>query len=512
VGGTEFADSSNPSLYWSSSNGTGLSSALRYIPEGGWNEPLDSSSQPQVASSGGGVSKVIPTPGWQAGVGVPSARSGRYTPDVAFSASLHDGYFACFAAAGETCALSGSSYGFEYFAGTSAAAPSMAGVAALLNQKRGAAQGNLNPTLYATFAASPALFHDVTVSTSGVSSCSVSTPSMCNNSIPSAAALSGGQAGFLVGTGYDEVTGLGSLDVGAFLGGSSTTITPTVTVTPSATTIATSQAITVAVVVTAGSSNPTPTGLVSLTGGGYTSSPTTLSAGAANFSIPAGALNGGTDALTAVYTPDSASAKTYSGADGSATVTVTAPPPFLITGSSLTVTPGATSGNTATITITPSGGFTGTVYLSANLTSFPAGVTTLPLISLGSTTPVTITGTSAVTATLTVTTSAASAGGCTAANQGPPTAPWVPGSAVLAGLLLLGVPVRRRGWRALVGMLVLLAALATGATACNTSQTTSNCSSSGSNGAATSAGTYTVTINGASGVTFESGTINLTVQ
>ena len=71
-----------------------------YIPEGGWNEPLNSKSSPQVAASGGGVSRVIPTPAWQTGTGVPAARSGRYTPDVSFSASCHDGYFGCMAAEG----------------------------------------------------------------------------------------------------------------------------------------------------------------------------------------------------------------------------------------------------------------------------------------------------------------------------------------------------------------------------------------------------------------------------
>jgi hypothetical protein len=148
---------------------------------------------------------------------VPAARSGRYTPDVSFSASGHDGYFGCFAAGGNSCVSSGGSYTFEYFYGTSAAAPGMAGVAALLDQKLGAAQGNLNPEIYQLAAGVAAVFHDVTVATSGVTSCSVTVPSMCNNSIPSATGLTGGQAGYLVGTGYDEVTGLGSLDVGNFL-------------------------------------------------------------------------------------------------------------------------------------------------------------------------------------------------------------------------------------------------------------------------------------------------------
>ncbi|MGB6745872.1 MAG: protease pro-enzyme activation domain-containing protein, partial [Terracidiphilus sp.] len=136
VGGTEFNDASDPSTYWSSANGTGLKSVLSYIPEGGWNEPGTSGST-QVASSGGGVSVYnTPSPSWQTGTGVPAALAGRYTPDVSFSASCHDGYFGCRAAAGGSCiAGSSGSYDFVGFCGTSAAAPGMAGVAALLNQK-----------------------------------------------------------------------------------------------------------------------------------------------------------------------------------------------------------------------------------------------------------------------------------------------------------------------------------------------------------------------------------------
>ena len=137
MGGTEFNDTIDPAQYWSTDSNRNLASALSYIPEGGWNEPLNSSDGPQVAASGGGVSSVIPTPVWQTGAGVPAARSGRYTPDVAFSAANHDGYFGCLAAAGGTCvAGANGSFPFVVFSGTSASAPLMAGIAALLDGER----------------------------------------------------------------------------------------------------------------------------------------------------------------------------------------------------------------------------------------------------------------------------------------------------------------------------------------------------------------------------------------
>jgi hypothetical protein len=94
----------------------------------------------------------------------------------------------------------------------------MAGVAALVNQRSGSRQGNLNPTLY-RLAANTAngVFHDTTVASSGVTGCSVSIPSMCNNSTPSPTALTGGLAGYLLTAGYDLVTGWGSIDVNNLL-------------------------------------------------------------------------------------------------------------------------------------------------------------------------------------------------------------------------------------------------------------------------------------------------------
>lgn len=212
VGGTEFADTTNPGTYWHTSNGPGLGSAVGYIPEGAWNEPLNSTGGTQLAASGGGFSSIIPTPSWQATAGIPG-RQGRYSPDVSFSASIHDAYAKCLATTTGDCVTdSTGNFHFSTTAGTSAAAPDMAGIVALLNQKLGSAQGLLNPRLYA-LASVPGVFHDVTVATSGVTACGAAVPSMCNNSAPGPVTTTGGLAGYTVGPGYDLATGLGSIDV-----------------------------------------------------------------------------------------------------------------------------------------------------------------------------------------------------------------------------------------------------------------------------------------------------------
>jgi pseudomonalisin len=179
VGGTQFDDSVYPEQYWSASNGTGMSSALQYIPEVSWNESGWSGG---LWSTGGGASNVYSKPSWQVSPGVP-ADGKRDVPDISASAAIHDAYI---------IQIQGQSF---LVGGTSAAAPALASVMAMVNQKAGSAQGNANPNFYALAnlqlsAGGAAVFHDVT---SG------------SNSVP-------GVTGFNAGSGYDLATGLGSPD------------------------------------------------------------------------------------------------------------------------------------------------------------------------------------------------------------------------------------------------------------------------------------------------------------
>ncbi|MGC1535834.1 MAG: S53 family peptidase [Candidatus Sulfotelmatobacter sp.] len=179
VGGTEFNDLANPTLYWSPSNSSGTqASALSYIPEIVWN-----ASGPDYGlwASGGGASAVYAKPSWQAGTGVP-ADGKRDVPDVALSSAGHDGYLIY---------QNGELY---VVGGTSAASPSFAGVMALVVQNTAARQGNANVVFYSLAskqrAGGASVFHDTTIG---------------NNSVP-------GQAGFNATVGYDQATGLGSIN------------------------------------------------------------------------------------------------------------------------------------------------------------------------------------------------------------------------------------------------------------------------------------------------------------
>lgn len=327
-----------------------------------------------------------------------------------------------------------------------------------------------------------------------------------------AVALSGGNASVSIPPGT-LATGFNSVSV-SYSGDSNYTAVPvagsaaiivspaTVTVTPSSSSITTNQALSVTVTLSAGTGDPVPNGAVLLTSGSYGASANPVG-GVAAFTIPAGALPAGTDILTATL---QGGGNYLGGASGQATVTVAGPPPgFTISGTAVTVKTGASTGNASTITVTPSGGFTGGVALTAAVTSSPSGAQDLPTLSFGSTSPVTITGTAAGTATLTVGTTAP--GGCVQSDQAPREVFWGGGGAALACLLLLVVPVLRRRWRWALAMAPLVIVLAGGLLACGGGRANCNVVTPG-----TTPGTYAVTVTGTSGTSTATGTVTVTVQ
>ena len=184
-------------------------------------------------------------------------------------------------------------------------------------------------------------------------------------------------------------------------------------------------------------------------------------------------------------------------------------PGFSIKGTAVSVAPGAVTGNTSTITLTPSGGFTGNVTLTAVITTGPTGATNPPTMSFGSTSPVNIAGANAATATLTGATTAASSG-CSAGNRNAPGLPWsIPGGTALAVLALVAVP-RRRRWNKWFALALLLVCLVSGVSACGGSGGSKACSNVSIAG--TTPGAYVITVTGASGTITETGTVSLTVQ
>ena len=284
-------------------------------------------------------------------------------------------------------------------------------------------------------------------------------------------------------------------------------ITPAVTVTPASSTITTADPLALTVTVSGGGANPAPAGSVTLTSGSYTSTAAALSGGIAQITIPAGSLAISTDTVTATYTPDVASASIYNSATGTASATVSAAPIpgiALTNSGNITISPGATSGDTSTIAITPSGGFTGAVNLSCVVTTNLSNPTDAVTCALGSggtaSTSVTVSGTAPVTATLTALSTAESS----KANS-PLKGFFAGGGAALAALLLFGIPARRRSWRIVLGVVLLAAIL--GATV--------GCGGSGKSSGGTTAGAYSATVTGtdaATGKIASSTTVTVTVN
>lgn len=209
VGGTMFNDVSNPSRYWSSNQNV-WTTALSYIPENVWNETCTTSCgqfQAPLAAGGGGPSSVFPKPAWQSGVPNIPADGKRDLPDVSLTASLRDGYLLCF---GFSC--SGQNLLF-LIGGTSASAPSFAGIMALVDQKTNSRQGQANYVLYRLAAAqNNSQCNGSSTTTLPASTCVFNDVTVGNNSVPGETGYNTTNATYRSGVAYDMATGLGSVN------------------------------------------------------------------------------------------------------------------------------------------------------------------------------------------------------------------------------------------------------------------------------------------------------------
>ena len=453
-------------------------------------------------------------PIWQAGVtGIPSDGV-RDIPDVSFFAS--DGYVSGSAYLICVSDFAACSYSTrsepvaQEVGGTSVATPAMAGVMALINQKAGATQGSPNAELYKLAAQQPygscsaesvksssttCYFNDIDTGTIAMPCDFFNKSPNCLTTLSTFGSLDqiGILPGYSAGTGYDQATGLGSLNVAnvvnawpAVSSGSAVTVT----VTPAQTILNMSQTLVVTgTVASSPAGGVTPTGTVTLTAGIYTSPATALSnTGSYTFTVPANSLSAGSDTLNVAYSGNGI----YSSASGTAVVTVlgtgatfTLNQPLPVVTPS-TIAPGASA--TATITVAAVAGYTGTVTLTCQDTSTTAtggdgASCSIPgtAVSMGGM------------ATATVSTKAPISAALVYPNLRGKGKGWMGagGGAVLAFLVFLGIPSRRRSWRSMLGVLVLMTALGSLA-GCGGGSSGGGGGGTGDPG--TTAGTYTFTV------------------
>ena len=357
VGGTDFDDVGNQAAFWNQNPGANdpvtRLSAMGYIHEVPWNDSCAATATPtnlttcatpdNIVAASGGPSALYAKPAWQSGItpnGIAAGDNHRYLPDLSLFAS--DGpqsksfYVVCEADAvsnpSTSCASSGS-FSFLGVGGTSASAPSFAGIIALIGQSefnagRSRRQGNANLVLYKIAATAANSCNSSTTPLTGSTTCAFYDVTKGNNSVPctgmspNCSSATAGTNGVLVtgtttktpafsttaGTGaipsYDLATGLGTVNVanlatqwplavGNFTG---TTTSLTVNGGTSPVTITHGMAVTAKVTVTPSSGTGTPTGDVSLL------APTSVNGG-----IGDSTLSGGIVTISNVILPGSGS-------------------------------------------------------------------------------------------------------------------------------------------------------------------------------------------------------------
>jgi hypothetical protein len=257
----------------------------------------------------------------------------RDIPDVSLSAASHDPYLLCIE--GSCVPNAQNEIGFEGVEGTSASAPSFAGIMALVEAKTGQVgtltggrQGLANYVLYALAEAQQAnttlngLCNGSGVSTLPNSACVFNDVTVGNNSVPGEVGYPDGL--YAAGAGFDLASGLGSVNVSNLANAWSTvssafrTTNTTLELNSSTAPISVSHgaSVSVAIAVVPVTGTGTPTGTASLTTGHGVSGPSvaipiyTLNAGSLTTSTTQ--LSGGNYTVAAYYAGDGTFGPSYS--------------------------------------------------------------------------------------------------------------------------------------------------------------------------------------------------------
>ncbi|MGA6988672.1 MAG: choice-of-anchor D domain-containing protein [Terriglobales bacterium] len=371
AGGTDFSDlydslEGGPaqSTYWAATNSTHYGDAISYVPETAWSNSCASSIlanlvggftgagycatltggevDGSVVGGSGGISTHYLVPAWQTGI---SGYSGTHhaQPDIAgFAANGIWGHYLIFCDSNPPDASSSgctSDANFGGAGGTSFVAPYMAGVAGLLVDATGSRQGLLNPALYAlakaqytAAATKTACYSNGQTSNTGITTglpaadCIFDDVTTGDNDVPCAA----GSTGCFVNTGdtygmlslkgasslsvaypstigFDQVAGIGTVNVHNLITKWNTAFTSTTGLKASPTSITSSQSTELTATVTGGTPTgyvdtpPALTGKTSFAAGSTSLGNCTLSAGTCSLSVPGTALQSGANSVTATF-------------------------------------------------------------------------------------------------------------------------------------------------------------------------------------------------------------------
>jgi hypothetical protein len=329
--------------YWST-NDANLGSLQKPFTEQPWNasqfglnstvyDPLSYATTVTVGGGGGASSCVYstfdpntyqttcisgwPKPSYQVGTGVP-ADGVRDVPDVSlFASNAINGVIWPVCAQAGDCSETDPTVNQPFVTGvggTSASSPSMAGIMALINQKYGP-QGQANYVLYPLAAQFPAAFHDITVGNNNEACYSFTVGIWAGCALDTNGDGYYSLQHYYATPGYDQASGLGTVDVNQMIADwSKITFTPsTTTLTLSPTTVTHGATVTGDATVTG---TGTPAGAVSLVAN------TTLPNNKSVTSIQLGAggtgsttftnLPGGTYTITGQYSGDGINAPSTS--------------------------------------------------------------------------------------------------------------------------------------------------------------------------------------------------------